>query len=344
MNKTEQMLFEFSRAAGVSGEEGDVLERIKSFLPAGCEAKTDNVGNLTVTVLQPKKGFPHLLLDAHIDEIGMVVTEITEEGFLRIAPCGGIDRKLLPAQEVVVCGEEPLRGVVCAVAPHLQGKKEQKSVPEWSDILIDIGFTKAEAEKRVSLGNRVTFMSDPVMLNKSMIAGKSMDNRAGAVAILLAAEKLKKADCQCGVSLLFSVEEEVSGKGASVGAFDILPDIAVSVDVSFAETTGIQDCLTGEFEKGPMIGISPTLTKWVSDKLAAVADENKIPYQYEVMGGATSTNADHLGITGRGIPTGLCSIPERYMHTPVETVAVSDIESTADLLAAFAMSLEQKRG
>lgn len=342
MDEVRQMLSTLSRAVGTSGAEESVIRAMKGYLSNDWDTKTDAAGNLLVTVCSPQPGYPHLLLDAHMDEIGMVVTEITEEGFLRVAACGGIDRKWLPAQEVTVHGSEPLSGVICAVAPHLQSKKEQNQVPEWNNLLIDIGFSKQEAQKRVSPGTRVTIVSPPASLGDSFISGKAMDNRAGVTAILLAANRLQHLNCPCGVSLLFSVEEEITGKGASVGAFDLSPNVAISVDVSFAQTPGIPTHQTGQWKKGPMIGISPTLTKWVSDQLSAVAREQQIPHQYEVMGGATSTNADHFGLTGRGIPVGLCSIPERYMHTPVETVAISDIEDTAQLLSAFAISLCQE--
>ena len=342
MNETCKMLFKLSEAFGGSGAENNVIDIVKGFFSENWKTKTDSVGNLLVEVKKPQPNYPNVLFDAHIDEIGMIVTEITDEGFLRVAPCGGIDRKWLPAQEVTVFGKEPLLGVVCAVAPHLKNKEDDK-IPEWNDILIDIGFSKEEAQKMVALGDRVCVVSPPILLGESIVSGKSIDNRAGAAAILLAAKKLQDIDCKCGISLLFSVQEELGCRGAAVGAFDLFPDIAISVDVSFAKTIGVPDNKSGKMKDGPMIGVSPALTKWISDKLIDVAKENDIPYQIEVMGGATSTNADYLGLTKSGIATGLCSIPERYMHIPVEATAISDVENTAKLLAVFASSLGKKQ-
>lgn len=337
-----EMLAAHSESFGGSGVEGTAIETVKGFLPDNLKMETDSIGNLLVQLQTPKEGYPHLLLDAHIDEITMVVTSITKDGFLRVAPCGGIDCKLLAAQEVEVHGAENFPGVVCAIAPHLQKDAGDRKVFCWDDILIDIGFTEDEAKERVALGDRITIVSPPVLLGDSYLAGKALDNRAGVTAVLLAAQQILEQHPACGVSLLFSVQEEVTGNGASVGAFDLLPDVAISVDVSFAQMQGLPDYKTGKSGAGPMIGISPTLTKWVSDKLISVAKQEKIPYQFEAIGGVTSTNADHLGQTRSGIATGLCSIPERYMHTPVETVAISDVENTARLLVAFAHCLGEE--
>lgn len=330
-------LLKLCEANGVSGRENEIANLLKTML----SSYSDNIflnplGSIVARVSEASDNYPEVLLEAHIDQVGLVVTSITDEGFLTVANCGGIDVGLLISQEVIVCGNKNIHGIVCSIPPHL--KKSKKKTPlTMDDIYIDIGMSKIEAEKVVDIGNVVTYNYKPVCLMENRISVKSLDNRAGVMAVLLALEKLKKFDYKCGLTVVLSSMEETSGKGAATSGYFVNPDLAICVDVSFAQTVDCPKNKCGDMGKGPMIGISPTLDFSLSSKLQSIAKKEKIPYQLEIMGGATSTDADKICVSRNGVVTGLCSIPLKYMHSPVEVVDINDIENTANLLANFVM-------
>lgn len=330
-------LLKLCEAHGVSGRENEVAKLLKTMLLS----YSDNIflnplGSVIAKISEASDGYPEVLLEAHLDQVGLVVTSITDEGFLTVANCGGVDVGLLISQEVIVCGKENIHGIVCSIPPHLK-KTKNKTPLTMNDIYIDVGMPKSEVQKIIDVGSVVAYNYKPVCLAENRISVKSLDNRAGVMAVLLALEKLKKFDYKCGLSVVFSSMEETSGKGATTGGYFVNPDLAICVDVSFAQTIDCPKNKCGNMGKGPMIGISPTLDFNLSSKLQNVAKKEKIPYQLEVMGGATSTDADKICVSRNGVITGLCSIPLKYMHSPVEVVDLDDIENTANLLANFVM-------
>lgn len=332
----QETLMDLSRFHSVSGNEITFSSYLKTLLEPYSESVIiDNKYNVIAQISAPKEGKPTLLLDAHLDEIGMVVTYIDDEGFLHIGNCGGIDRRLLLAQEVIVHGEKPIIGIIATIPPHLQKDEDRKKTPEIDDILIDIGMNQKQAEQVVSLGSMVTIVSKSEMLLNDRIKARALDDRAGIVSILKALDYLKGQDLQCGLYVLFSVQEEVGERGAQTGGFSINPDIAIAVDVSFAHTSDAEEHKCGKMGEGVMIGIAPTLNKQISRKMIALAKKEEIPYQQEIMSGDTGTNADALGLTQNGVCTGLLSIPLRYMHTPVEEVQISDIDAVSRLLSVY---------
>lgn len=323
-------------APGVSGleecaaKEAEAL--LKKYIP---EAKADVFGNVTGMKKSAKENAKTFLLDAHIDEIGMIVTAIDGKGFLRVSNCGGVDRRLLAAQAVTVHGKEPLWGIVGTKPPHLMSADEAKKVGKMEEMFIDIGMNKEEAEKLVSLGDRITMNSPITTLHGGLVCGKALDDRAGVAAILYALELLKDEDAGINVAVQFTGKEETGGQGAMIGAYAADADYAAAVDVSFAKTPDADAHKCGVLKKGAMIGYSPVLDKKMSDALVRLAKEQNIPYQLEVMGGrSTGTNADEIFTARAGVRTALLSIPERYMHTPVEVVAIEDIKAAGALLAA----------
>jgi endoglucanase len=167
------------------------------------------------------------------------------------------------------------------------------------------------------------------------VGGQALDDRCGMAAILHALQLVKGEKLPCAVAVLFSTQEEVGERGASIGAYTINPDIAIAVDVTFALGHGDDPVKCGKLGGGPMIGISPSLSRVVSNQLIAAAKENEIPWQPEVMAGTTGTNADQFSVTRGGIQACTVSIPLRYMHTPTEVIALSDVEQTGKLLAAY---------
>lgn len=344
MTDTKKLLFEFSSKTGVAGLESEAAGYGKALLEKYGEVTISPLGSVICTVQKPKNGEPHIMLDAHIDEIGMVVSHIGDKGFLRAVGCGGIDRRLLMASPVTVhslCEGNTknggITGVICSTPPHLNkdGDKKNKKVEE---IYIDIGATdKEEAEKLAHLGDRITLNSRPRELLNGLVSGKALDDRAGCVSLLKALEYLevKKKPLDCGLTVVFSSMEEIGGQGAKTAAYSLDPTHALVVDVSFAYTPDSQKEKCGEIKKGPMIGFAPILEAGLSKMLVRLAEKDEIPRQCEVIGSKTSTNADAIAVSRGGVRTALLSIPQKYMHTPVETVAVEDVENTGRLIAAF---------
>lgn len=339
MNITE-VLKSLSNSDGVSGEETEAAEKALEYLKEYtdiCHIKNGNVIGEFGTRTEKK---PHILLDAHIDQIGFIVTYITDDGFLKVGKCGGIDRRLTAAQKVTVHGNKKIMGTVSSIPPHLINS--EKKVPEIEDLFIDIGMSKKEAEKFVSLGDKITFNADFMQLTGTKVTGKALDDRAGVTAVLYALSLLKDdiSNLKCSFSVLFSTQEELGERGAKIGGFEIMPDYAIAVDVGFGFTDGEDKTKCGILGKGGMIGISPCLDKDLSDRLTKIAVTNNIPCQYEVMSGLTSTNADQFSVTGKGAKTVTLSIPLKYMHTPVEIIDTDDIKYTGELLAEYIRSVD----
>lgn len=328
----EKSIMSFADAWGVSGDETDAAELALSMLKSytdDCFIKNGNV----IGRIGCKGAKPHILLDAHIDQIGFTVTHITDDGFLKIAGCGGIDRRLLLAQQVTVLGSKPLDGVICAIPPHLE--TDESKVPEMEDICVDVGLSKTRVEEMISLGDKVVFSSKCEKLMGDRITGAALDDRCGVAAILRALELVKDKALQCELTVMFSTQEEVGERGAKIGAFDIEPDIAIAVDVSFALTAGDSEVKCGKMGGGCMIGFSPVLDREFSQRFKVVAEKNDLPYQIEVMSGTTGTNADRFSVNKYGVKAVTLSIPLKYMHTPVEVISLSDVENTAQLIAAY---------
>ncbi|MBQ6034625.1 MAG: M20/M25/M40 family metallo-hydrolase [Ruminococcus sp.] len=322
-----------SEISGTSGSESKAAQLALGMLREYCPDAEIINGNVTGKFGTHKEGLPSLLLDAHIDQIGFAVTYITDDGFIKVGNIGGIDRRLLPAQPVVVHGSRDIKGVICSVPPHLTSGGSE--VLEMDDVAIDTGLTKEELEKLVSLGDSVTFDVTCRDLIGSRITGGALDDRCGVASILYALELLKGSDLAYNVTVLFSTQEEVGERGAKIGAFEINPDIALAVDVSFAYAIGEEESKCGYLGKGPMIGISPSLSREISDELINTAKSADIPYQIEVMSGLTGTNADRFSVNRCGAKACTVSIPLRNMHTPVEVIDLTDAEQTAKLLAAY---------
>lgn len=328
---TKEMIFELINSVGVSGEEFVASLTAEKMLSEYCKTETDYFGNVVGYLGEFDDKKPTLLLDAHIDEIGFIVTYITDDGFLKVSNCGGIDRRLLLAQQVTIYGNETITGVITSTPPHLED--DDKKVPKIDDIYIDTGLSKEECEKIVNLGDRVIIKNTPATLMGDRITGKSLDDRCGVAVILKALEMVKDKKLPVNLVVCFSAQEETGEKGAKISAFRIKPDYAVAIDVSFALTKDDDEHKCGKLSKGAMIGIAPSLCREFSNRLIEIAKQENIPYQLEVMNGETGTNADCIGVSQNGVKTVTLSIPLKYMHTPVEVISLSDIENSAKLVA-----------
>lgn len=326
-------LFALCRASSASGDEGFTAPLVTKLLSEYMPAYTDTMGNIC-----GEKGGSgeNIMLSAHLDSIGLIVTGIENGGFLRVDKCGGVDIRTLAAQEVTVHGREDVYGVITSTPPHLA--KEGKDAADIDEIFIDTGISDEKISSIISAGDRVTFRTPYNQLLENNVSGAYFDNKAGVCAVLRCLEILKEKNCGRKVSVLFSTQEETGSSGAATGGF--LSDAAecISVDVSFAKTKDTPASITAVTGGGTLIGIAPVLDNGMSTQLKAIAKQEKIPYQLEVMGGRTGTDAEKLAVSRGGRRTALLSVPIKNMHTPAETVNLDDIEATARLMAAYVIN------
>ena len=300
MNQLTELLTRLCQAPGTSGWEDEaaaVLTEILHTAAPNAEVATDPMGNVTA-FLGDRSAPRQILIDAHLDQIGLVVTHITDDGFLKVANVGGMDRRILPCSTVTVCGKKPLLGTVAFLPPHLT-KGGEDTYPEWTEYAIDIGKTKEEAEALVSLGDRILVNGPVQPLLGNRVAGAALDDRCGCAALVLCAEALNDKALSCGVTFAFTGREEVGCEGAQTAAYLIDPTEALVVDVTFGDQPDVSKEKTGTLGGGPMIGIAPSLDRSMKNKLIALAKTQDLPYQLEVMGGVTGTNGDTITAEGQ---------------------------------------------
>lgn len=330
----KEVISKLSMTDGVSGAEENVASLIYDMLGEYTDRRYIKNGNVYGEFGDNTKRENRIMIDAHTDQVGLIVTGITENGFIRFSNVGGIDKRLLPAQLVIVHGNENLKGVIISVPPHLSGKDKGKAA-DIEDLLIDIGLDHDRAVELVSPGDLISFDTQFRELLNNTVTGRALDDRCGAAAILYALELLKDTEFSCGLTVVFSTQEELGERGAMIAAYEIDPAVAIAVDVSFAYTKGECEYKCGKMGKGPMIGFSPSLSRKLSKKLKEICEKNNIPYQIEVMNGLTSTNADRFSVNRSGCIAGTISIPLKYMHTPSEVIKIEDVENTGRLIAAL---------
>ena len=297
------------------------------------EVSIDRMGNVLGVRRSKTPGAPKLLLDAHLDEIGLIVTGM-EDGFLRFRSIGGVDPRMLPGRELVVLTDPPLRGLVACPAEG----DEDKSVP-LNELYVDVGLSQKEAERAIPVGSPMVYRAGCFPLGEEQMCGKSMDDRACFVTLLRAAELLRDRELDVELHIMGSTREEVSGAGAVVGTWAVAPDFCVAVDVTHGKTPDGPADKTFALGGGPAIGVGPNMTRWMTERMIDKAREHGIPYQLEIMSGHTGTNGWEMQISREGVATSVLSLPLKYMHTPVETLSLADMEGVAQLLAAFVENL-----
>lgn len=344
-----KILTDLSLASGPSGRETELMDQLirrdslRSFLQeAGFTSINRNdFANLVACRPCGKPNAKRIVLDAHLDEVGLVITG-AEEGFLTFRPVGGIDPRMLPDREVTLLTESPTFGLIAVLPPHVQKSGDaDKSIP-IKDLRIDAGLTQEQAEKLVGTF-AVPRGSFRELLNGN-VSGKAMDDRAGFVTLLRAAELLKDTPLDVDLVLMGSCREETGGEGALTGAFSLKPDCFVAVDVTHARTPDGPKDGTFPAGSGAIIGIGPNIARWMSDRFIAKAEALEIPWLPEVMAGNTGTNAWRVQTAREGIATAVLSLPLKYMHSPVETLDLKDLEHCAALLAAFVKDLAKEGG
>lgn len=335
------LLKKLSEAEGITGYEKPTRELLRqTWQPFVDEMREGKLGSLIAL----KQGSgpeprPRLMLAAHMDEIGLRVTGI-EKGFLRITRVGGTDRRVLLGVEVIVHGQRDLPGVVSTRPPHVLPKEKRKKTVPWDKLFVDVGMPAKEVEQMVTVGDLISIRREVAELKNRRLAGKAMDDRACVASLTLALEQLSGMRHAWDVFAVATVQEEIGVKGAITASYGIAPDVGIALDVTFGKQPGVPEVKAVPLDEGPVISIGPNFHPKLSARLKEVAEAHEIPYQIQPAPRGPGTDAWAIQVTREGVPTGLISIPVRYMHQPVETLAVQDVERAGRLLATFIAGLE----
>lgn len=326
---------------GLSGYEGPVSEVIaEAWRPLVDELSSSRLGSLhglrRGRAAEPR---PRILLSAHMDAIGLMVTSLAG-GFLRLTEIGGIDPRILPGQPVIVHGRRELPGVIAQPAAHLLPSGSGKKPVALEYLLVDTGLPPAETAELVRPGDLVSFAQAPIELSKELLAGHSLDNRASVAALTLCLEELQTRLHDWDVWAVASAQEEETLGGAFTSPFEIRPNLAIAVDVTFAKGPGVNDYRGFSINKGPALGFGPNVHPALYRELKELAERLDIPAQSEVMPSHSGTDAYAMQVVMEGIPSMVVDIPLRYMHTPVEMVSLKDIRRAGRLLAEFIVQLK----
>lgn len=330
-------------ACGVSGDEFAVAKLAAGMLePYVDRVEIDKFGNVSGYKSCGKPGAKTLMLDAHIDEIGFMVTGITKEGFLRFVGMG-VDQRMLPGStlNVMTHTRGNILGVVGAIPPHLQAPGDNTRALPIEKLYVDIGMSYEEACQTVRIGDYMTFTSQAFDLLGDQVCGKSLDDRACFCCLLRALELLEGKTLDVDLIVLGTTKEEIGGHGASYRTYVDHPDLAIAIDVCHART---DDNLPGdrvqELGGGPVIAVGTNSVPRFARKVIELARAKQIPFQLSAAPAATGTNAWSMQIIGEGCATLVISLPLKYMHSPVEVLKMSDVENVGRLLAELAMDID----
>jgi endoglucanase len=337
------LLKKLSEAHGISAYEAPVREIVREeFAKHSHEVRVTRMGSV-VGVRHGSGAAPRrkVMLSAHMDEIGLMVTGV-EKGFLRITKVAGSDARVMLGQEVVVHGKRELPGVVGSRPPHVLPPEERDRVLPFDQLFVDVGLPETQVKRLVRVGDLISIRRAAFELKGGLFCGKALDDRASVAAVAVCLETLAASQHKWDVLGVASVQEETTFLGAATSAYDIAPDVAIAIDVTFGEQNGVSDTRTVGMGKGPAIGIGPNFHPELVKALVDTASKLEMPYQMDPTPGASGTDAWPIQVARDGIPTALLSIPLRYMHTPVETVSLRDIERTGKLMAAFIAHLDDE--
>jgi endoglucanase len=336
-----QVLADLSGAAGPSGSEEEATARAAAWLrPLVDSVEIDRMGNLLGRRACGKPGARLFMLDAHLDEIGLIVTG-REKGYLRFQTLGGIDPRMLPGREITLLTDPPSGAVVTCLPPHVQEAGDADRAWPISELLLDAGLSEDRAASLAPPGTRGVFTAEIFPLGDRQLSGRALDDRACFAVLLRTMELLRGRALPVDVAVCGSVQEEVGLRGAGTAAFALAPDACVVVDVTHGATPDAPKHRVFKVGGGPCVGRGPGCHRGMAARLAELARALDIPHQIEVMEGRTGTNAWSVQTSGRGVATAMLSVPLKYMHSPVETLDRVDLENTAQLLAAYVLSPEE---
>ena len=334
-------LMKLSDLGGISGFEYTVTPFIEELLKKHCdEVKKDVLGNVVGYIWAEDKNAPTVMIEAHTDGIGLMVKDIDERGYITFVTIGGVDPRILPSCEVVVCGKKELYGVISAKAPHLMSPDEKNQGAKIENMAIDVGMSQDKVKEIVTPGDMIYFKTEAVKLQDKKLSGKYLDDRAGVISLLMCLEQLKGKKLPFNLAVLCATQEEVGLRGALAGTYNIEPVCAIVVDVCHGTTPDSGSAQTFKLGSGTIITCGPNIDRRLFDIAKNTADEKKIKYSIEVEGGHTGTDAWVVQTSGCGVATLLLSIPLRYMHTTVETLSINDVESTATLIANVLLNID----
>lgn len=334
-----------SGAVGVTGYTGSnsVQEVVAAELrPYVDRVEQDRLGSVTGVKLgeQAPSGDRErrkVMLAAHLDEIGAVVSSI-DRGFLRFSRIGGLDSRVLMGQEVLVHGRRELPGIIGSISPHLLPPDQPNNKVVMEDLHIDVGLPPPEVTELVQVGDLISFARAPAEMLNGLLSGKAMDNRSSIAAMIVCLQELQKLRHHWDVYAAATADEEWSSYlGATTRAYAIHPDVALVMDVTFADLSEASTKLND----GPVITSGPSNHRVLRERIIKICQELELKYQTEVSNSSSGTDAYAVEISREGVPTLLISIPSRYMHSPVETVHPKDVERAGRLLAHFIAGLDE---
>lgn len=334
----EELIETLSNMRGISGFEYLITDRISEMFEPYCDSvMTDTLGSVIAVRKCGKENAPKIMIEAHCDEIGLIVTSVTDDGLLTFANVGGVDNRVLPALEVTVHGKRDVCGIIGVRPPYLS---EAGKTVKLKEMAIDTGLEAGEVRKIISVGDSVTIAQSVGKLGKKQWSGKSLDDRASVAALISVMKKLCGKELNADIYAVCAVQEEVGCRGARTAAYGINPDMAIAVDVTHGITP---DNSENAFEtgSGAVIAVGPNLHPRLTDRLFETAKNHCIKTEKEIEGSDTGTDAWEIQTARNGIPTALISIPLKYMHTSVETLSVSDVKAVAKLILAFILDMEE---
>lgn len=339
-NFNVDFLFDLLNTPSPSSYEMEIQKKwIQYIKPYADEIRTDNAGN-AIAILHPEKKFK-VLLAGHCDEVALVINRIDQDGYLFFDRMGGINPKAAVGMKVTVLGRNnSITGVIGVNAQHHGGLKDNFTV---EDLFIDCGYkSKDEAEEEVQIGDLAVYKTKPELLKQRYISARGMDNRTGSFIVAEVLKRLASKNCQVGIYAASTVNEETNMGGAYFAAASIHPTIAIACDVTFAtDYPGVNKNKYGDIqlEKGPVLAKGAPINIKVNQLLEKAANRKNIRVQYELTPRMTGTDADKMRYTNQGVPVALVSLPLRYMHSPVETASIKDIEEVIELLVEMISSM-----
>jgi endoglucanase len=330
-------------ASGLSGYEAPIRDIVaETWRPLTDELHISRLGSLhglrRGNAPEPR---PSLMLAAHMDAIGLMVTGLVD-GFLRLTRVGGLDPRVLPGQLVTVHGREELPGIIVQPPAHLLPPEIGSDPVPLEYLLVDVGLLPPQVKRLVRVGDLVSFAQPPLELSEDTLVGHSLDNRASVAALTCCLMELQGRPTSWDIWAVTTTQEEETLGGALTSAHQLRPALAVAIDVTFASSPGSPAHLTFPLGKGLTLGWGPTIHPALQKAFKDLADRLEIPYKLEAMPRRSGTDADAMQMVAEGIPTMVLSIPLRYMHTPVEMVSMKDIARAGRLLAEFAAALDEK--
>lgn len=335
----KELMVKLSDSFGVSGNEyllhGILEEYFKEYTD---EIKYGRLGDFVGIKKGESKGKFKIMLAAHADEVGLIVTDIDERGFIHFANVCGVDPKTLPAQEVIVHGKKDVYGVIGAKPPHVLTSEDMKKAIKMEDMLIDVGMVRKEVLNFISVGDFINVKRNCKNLLNDYVTGKALDDRCGIAAMYECAKELQKMKHSADVYFVATTQEERGHLGAKVMTYEINPDIGIAIDVDFGDKYAYEEAVS-ECGKGIEISIGPNFHPELADKMMEIADKYKISYEIDVSANPPGTDGAAIQISREGVPTLLVSIPLRYMHTSTEVVCYKDVIEAGKLLALFIASI-----